>query len=67
MPDPCELQERYGEQTAEAMFKMLLAAWNSPKWEQAEKAAIKIRDNPDLSDCEKGYLQAKLLEWAASP
>ena len=58
---------RYGEQGAEAITEMLLAAWNSPKWKQAEEAAVNIRSNPDLSDCEKGYLQAKLLEWAASP
>ena len=67
MPDPCEFQERFGAQTAEAMSKMLLAAWNSPKWKQADELAIKIRDNPNLDACQKGYLQAKLIEWAASP
>ena len=58
---------RYGEQGAEAITKMLLGAWSSPKWKEAEAAAIKIRDRTDLDSCEKGYLQAKLLEWAASP
>ena len=62
-----DMDKEYGKETAEAMRRMLLAAWNSPKWQQAEEAAIKIRDNPDLDSCEKGYLQAKLLECAASP
>ena len=62
-----DLKERYGEETAEAMMKMLLAAFNSPKWKQAQEAAIKIRNDPDQDDSQKGYLQAKLLEWAASP
>ena len=61
------LKEHYGEQTADAMEKMILAAWNSPKWKQAGEAAIKLRDNPDLDACQKGYLMAKLIEWAASP
>ena len=62
-----DLKEQYGEQTADAMVKMMLAAWNSPKWKQADEAAIKIRDNPELDASQKGYLMAKLIEWAASP
>ena len=62
-----DMDEQYGKDTADAMAKMMFAAFSSPKWKEAEAAAIKIRDRTDLDSCEKGFLQAKLLEWAASP
>ena len=61
------LKEKFGKQQAEQMEKLLLAAWSSPKWKEASKLALQIRDNPDLTNEQKGYLQAKAIEWAASP
>ena len=59
--------KQYGDATAEQLTNMLLAAWSSPKWKEAEKLALQIRDNPNLTNSEKGYMQAKALEWPASP